>query len=245
MAYSGHKTAIFSTDYGFIALNGPVKLQILEYLKTGPKSFDELVRCTGKAKSTISVHLNDLNSCNLVEEEIDPNDRRKKIYSLKSHYMACSQEPIVKHYQNILQKVASPPEDEYDFLKSVFQAIRFGFEAHGINHGPIMKKIGSDIGKSISGNFLASDPKSLIREMGEFWKIHKMGTLSLVDTDPLMVVVYDCFDCKSLPSVGKTLCTFEEGLLEGILFEKLGLRYTVKEIECYGTGHTHCLFLIE
>ena len=92
MARSGNHTALFSTDHGFIALDGPVKLKILDFLKIGSRSFDEIVKHTGKAKSTISVHINDLKLCDLIKEHIDANDKRKKIYNLNSQYMACSQE---------------------------------------------------------------------------------------------------------------------------------------------------------
>ena len=245
MARSGNHTALFSTDHGFIALDGPVKLKILDFLKIGSRSFDEIVKHTGKAKSTISVHINDLKLCDLLEEHIDINDKRKKMYNLNSQYIACSQEPVIKHYNNILQRVASSSDDEYSFLKSIFHAIRFGFEAHGINHEPIMKKIGTDIGASISINFKSTDLDGVLKDISRFWKTHHMGDVSVISMDPLTVIVYDCFDCKSMPVVGKTLCSFDEGLLEGIIYGKLGLNCTFKETECFGNGYEHCLFVMQ
>lgn len=245
MTQAGNHTALFSTDHGFIALNGPVKLKILDFLKTGSRSFDEIVKYTGKAKSTISVHINDLKSCDLLEEHIDANDKRKKTYNLNSQYMACSQEPIIKHYNNILQRVASSDNSEYSFLKSIFHAMRFGFEAHGINHEPIMKKIGGDIGESLSVNFQSTDLDGVLKDIANFWDTHNMGDVAIIDTDPLSVIVHDCFDCKSMPVIGKTLCSFDEGLLEGILYGKLGLNCTIKETECYGNGYDHCLFVMQ
>lgn len=245
MARDGNHTALFSTDNGFIALNGPVKLEILDILKTGSKSFDEIVKHTGKAKSTISVHISDLKSCDLLEEHIDPNDKRKKIYHLNSYYMACSQEPIVNHYKDILQTVSLIGNDEYSFLKSIFHAIRFGFEAYGINHEPIMKKIGSDIGESLSSNFQSTDLDGVLLDITNFWDQHDMGNVSVIDTEPLAVIVHNCFDCKSMPVVGKTLCSFDEGLLEGIIFGTLGLNCTIKETECFGNGYQHCLFVMQ
>ena len=245
MARDGDHTALFSTDHGFIALNGPVKLKILDFLKIGSRSFDEIVKHTGKAKSTISVHITDLKSCDLLEEHIDANDKRKKTYSLNSQYMACSQKPIIKHYNNILENVSLSCDDEFKFLKSIFHAMRFGFEAHGINHEPIMKKIGADIGESISINFKSTDLNGVLEDIAIFWDTNNLGDVSIIDTNPLSVVVHNCFDCKSMPVVGKTLCSFDEGLLEGIIFGKLGLNCTIKETECFGNGYNHCLFVMQ
>jgi predicted hydrocarbon binding protein/DNA-binding transcriptional ArsR family regulator len=245
MVKSDDHTALFSTNHGFIALNSPVKLKILELLNTGSKSFDEVVRYTGKAKSTISVHLNDLKSYDLVDENIGSKDKRKKTYFLNTRCMACSQKPIPNNYDNVLQKVASSTEDQYDFLQSIFQAVKFGFEAHGINHRPIIKKIGTDVGTCISTNFGSSDMDGVLDDIMVFWKSHKLGYVSIVDTEPLTIIVDECFVCKSMPTVGKTLCSFEEGLFEGIFSGKLGLECKIKEMECYGTGHDHCLFVMQ
>lgn len=67
MAKPESKTESFYTEKGLIAVGSPVKLQILNVLREKPKSFDEIVKYTTKAKSTISVHLNNLRSCELSE----------------------------------------------------------------------------------------------------------------------------------------------------------------------------------
>ena len=69
---------IYSTEKGIVALDSPVKLKILEMLRKGAVSFDDLVEQSGKAKSTISVHLNDLEKQNLIKEKSSPEDKRRK-----------------------------------------------------------------------------------------------------------------------------------------------------------------------
>jgi hypothetical protein len=86
----GNRTTLFSNGNGFIALNAPVKIKILELLESGPKSFDEIVRHTDKAKSTISVHLNDLRKSELLKETVDNYDKRKKVYYLNCQVIASS-----------------------------------------------------------------------------------------------------------------------------------------------------------
>ncbi len=219
---NGDNTAIFSTDIGLIALNGSVKIKILELLKDGFKSFDEIVQYTGKAKSTISVHLNDLKSQNLIEEETDPTDKRKRVYFLKCQYVACSQKPGIVHYNEILELIGSPSLGSYGCLKCLFHAIQYGFHAHGVNCDPIMRKIGNDVGASISRNFLSTEIDDVLDEMIFFWEEHDIGSFSILSKSPVKLAVHNFFDCRTLPIKEKTLCSFAQGVFEGVFREKMG-----------------------
>ncbi|HSO25778.1 MAG TPA: transcriptional regulator, partial [Methanobacteriaceae archaeon] len=48
---------IFSTPKGLNVVKSPVKSIILSALRENELSFDEIVKVTGKSKSTVSVHL--------------------------------------------------------------------------------------------------------------------------------------------------------------------------------------------
>jgi len=238
-------TVLFATNGGFIAINGEVKLQILEFLQAKPRSFDEIVRSTGKAKSTVSVHLNDLQKSNLLEEQVDPSDRRRKTYSLCSRYIACSREPLDFHYYQTLDRFTSSFEDEFEFLKYAFRAVRYGYEAQGINSQPLMKIIGRDIGGHISASFDFVDICDVFEEMREYWRSHRLGKMYIDDIDPLTIRIKDCFECDSLPVAGHPVCSFDEGVLEGILAKAAGMTLPFEEIECYAAGDDHCLFVTE
>jgi len=72
-----------------------------------------------------------------------------------------------------------------------------------------------------------------------------MGVMSLIDNSGSAVRIDGCYHCSKMPNVGKTLCSMDEGILEGVISNKLGVNYNVQETECYGTGHGHCTFVIE
>ncbi|MCK4798159.1 MAG: winged helix-turn-helix transcriptional regulator, partial [Spirochaetes bacterium] len=99
-------TTIFATKEGIVALDSPVKLQLLDILKEGTTSFEELVNQTGKAKSTISVHLNDLEKLNLIENKPSPSDKRKKFFVFNSQYVAHSQKPMWENYETHMNNFA-------------------------------------------------------------------------------------------------------------------------------------------
>ncbi len=238
------KTEFFYTEKGLIAVGSPVKLQILNLLREKPKSFDEIVKYTAKAKSTISVHLNNLRESELVEENYDPEDRRRKIYSLNSCYMGCSKEPFIEHYKCLLEKVAENGNDKFYFTETVFHALHFGFEAYGIDNAPVVKMIGTDIGKYLAPLFETEIFEEVLIEIARFMEFHGDCRVSVLLKDTPALQVEDNFKARSMPVIGKPFCALREGLIEGILKEKLGKEFRVLETECYGTEHDHCLFEI-
>ncbi len=240
-----NKTEFFYTESGLVAVDSPVKLQILNLLREDSRSFDEIVKYTAKAKSTISVHLNNLRTTELVEEMADPADRRRKIYSLTSHYMGCSQKPVHEHYNSLLEKVGrNGKKDRFSFMESVYHALRFGFEAYGIDNVPIVKKIGCDIGVHLSSAFESETLEGLLEEIGYFLESGGNGRLSMLKTEPLSLLIEDPFKAESMPVIGKPFCALSEGFIEGVLCGKLGREFQVQEKECYGAGHGHCMFEI-
>lgn len=245
MSSSNNQTIIFSTEDGMVALDSPVKLKILGFIGSQYRSFDEIVSDCLKAKSTISVHLKDLIEQNLIQEHKDSNDKRKKIFSLNTQFIAYSQTPIQNSYDLILDKLITSVDNELDFFKTMCHTVRYGLEAYGVNPKPVIKMIGNDIGKKMSKLFVSDSLDDLLQEMADFWKSHNLGIVEVAGHDPLTMSIYECYDCSDMPDVGRTLCALDEGLLEGIFDAGLNMTTRVKEIECFGTGYDHCKFIIE
>ncbi|MDL5501737.1 MAG: hypothetical protein QSU88_00820, partial [Candidatus Methanoperedens sp.] len=82
-------------------------------------------------------------------------------------------------------------------------------------------------------------------ELSVFWAEHELGEMNLLKSEQTGISVTGCYNCGKMPAVGKTSCTMEEGIMEGVLSSKLKSAFKVKEIECYGTGHDNCKFIIE
>lgn len=238
-------TMIFSTETGIIALDSPVKLKILELLREGTCSFDDLVEQSGKAKSTISVHLDDLEKLKLIQEKSYPEDKRKKYFFMNSICVACSEMPMMKSYQKNLDQFDISEMNGDSVLMHLFQTVRYGMEAYGFNPKPILKRLGRDIGTRIGPEFKSENEAELLQELGTFWRSHKLGEIKVTRSSNPSIIVTDCYHCSRMPDVGKTLCSMDEGILEGIFSSRLDLDYTIKEIECFGTGFQHCKFVFE
>lgn len=242
---TGRTTAILSTDRGMVALDSPVKLKILELLANGITSFDELVEKSRKAKSTISVHLHDLEELNLIQEKTFPNDRRKKYFVLNALYLAYSESPLRNHYDAHLENIAASVLDGDSFKETLFQSLRYGMEAYGIDPKPILKKLGTDIGARIGQGFKSRDMEGIFNELSFFWEHHKLGDMTVIKGSIPSILVNNCHHCGKMPNVGKTLCSMDEGIIEGIFSSTLDYDCSIKETECCGTGYRHCRFMVQ
>jgi predicted hydrocarbon binding protein/DNA-binding HxlR family transcriptional regulator len=238
-------TAILSTDNGIVALNSTVKLKILELLANGNTSFDELVEKSKKAKSTISVHLHDLEELNLINEKTFPDDKRKKYFVLNSLYLAYSETPLRDMYRRHLDEVAASILNGDSLKEKLFCSFRFGMEAYGIDPKPILKKMGNDLGTKIGQGFKSKNYEDILDEISCFWENHKLGNMTVIEGRKPALLVNNCHHCSKMPDVGKTLCSMDEGIIEGVFSSRLNLDYNVRETECHGTGYHHCKFVVE
>jgi predicted hydrocarbon binding protein/sugar-specific transcriptional regulator TrmB len=148
-------------------------------------------------------------------------------------------------YEKLLKLVNHIGENQLRFgteLKSIFHALDF----LGINLREQFKGIGRQIGMDVAHSFKAKTQAPLMKEVTEYWSTHGLGRMSLTQENGAMTIIVDeCLECKDSPNVGDTLCTLDEGLIEGILEAKLKVDADVHEVECYGTGHDHCKFIVK
>ena len=60
------------------------------------------------------------------------------------------------------------------------------------------------------------------------------------------VDVYECVTCAGMKTVGRTLCSFEGGMIAGVVETITGKRTRAREVTCIGgLGHDSCGFDIE
>ena len=68
---------LFATPEGVLAIKSPVRVKILSMLRNGDLSFDEIVKLSGRAKSTVSSHLKAMSRDGIINSRVDPEDARK------------------------------------------------------------------------------------------------------------------------------------------------------------------------
>lgn len=59
-----------------------------------------------------------------------------------------------------------------------------------------------------------------------------------------VVTVAEDLDCSGIPICSEQICVYDEGFIAGLLLEYSGTDYTVKEVDCWGSGERICRFTV-
>lgn len=238
---------IFSTKSGVNIIQSPIKAQILSILKEGGMSGSQIVASTHRSKSTISAHLQDLEDAGIIDWVIDPEDRRKKIYYIKSRYLGdvSPEEEVKDKIDNALKESILDSDDPLKFFRFMFRAIRVSLMDEGINIDPILRNAGFKVGKLFYEKLETSDIEKFIENIAIFWETNQLGRIKVQSTDPIIIKAYDCFECEDLPQLGRPACAFDSGLLEALFSRYFQEHVAVEEVKCYAQGDDFCQFMVK
>ncbi len=234
---------VFSTSSGLKQITNPVRQKILGELSKAELSLTDIANLTGKAQSTLSVHLDKMLKEGLVGSRDDPTDNRRKIFFLLSHPVGKSKMPNDKLREEMRQTVLSSIGDPGTFYKGLLRAMIIGMESVGLGIDSTMRMIGAEIGKALAKKISSDDTEGVISEVQEFYEIHNMGEVCVYTFLPLTIIIRD--DYETTMEAGEALCKFNEGLFRSILQEKTGKDLRITESECFGTANNYCKFVIE
>jgi predicted hydrocarbon binding protein len=238
--------ALFSTEGGVRTVGGMIQMRILAMLKEEDLSFDQIVARSGRAKSTVSVHLKGLVEGGVLTVRTDPVDRRKKIFSLASRHLGdlssgdLHRSDLSTYLMGYAGTDAPPP----DFFRLLFQTLRVTLLADGINIDPLLFSTGLHVGEAIAPTVAGPDLATLLGNLTRFWEKHRLGRVEVISLDPITLYVYDCFECGDLPNIGRPACAFDAGLLSAVFSDYYHRTITAQETACYAMGDDHCCFVV-
>ncbi|MEN6329103.1 MAG: V4R domain-containing protein, partial [Methanobacteriaceae archaeon] len=237
---------IFSTSHGLQVINSPLRVKILSMLRENDLSFDEIVKFSGRAKSTVSGHLKELSQEGIIGSRPHPTDARKKIFFIKSGYVSKLQrqnvEEDLKEHINRYIKAENNP---FEFFRLIFHTIRVSLMNQGVNIDPILHDAGLSVGEVLYDQLHSSTEEHFLQNIARFWETHNLGCVEVKGMDPLIINVKDCFECSGLPQLNRPACTFDTGILEALFSRHFEEKIKVQEVECHAMGSGFCSFVIE
>lgn len=93
----------------------------------------------------------------------------------------------------------------------------------------------------------SADLDEFVRKLQTTLKDLGIGVLRVEEADlaagKLVLTVSEDLDCSGLPELNYEICTYDEGFIAALLESFSGIRFNVKEIDCWCTGDRTCRFL--
>jgi len=91
-----------------------------------------------------------------------------------------------------------------------------------------------------------TDFNDLVKKLQHLLEELNVGILRIEEADlenlKFTMTVSEDLDCSGLPLHEDAICTFDEGLIAGIFETFTGVRFHVKEVDCWCTGDRTCRF---
>jgi len=240
---------LFSTKAGVMAVDSPIKIRILELATEGPVAFDQIVEQTQKAKSTISVHLRDLEQAGLIISSPDPRDSRKRTITLASDAIGRLTNSdrdvrVPAQFHGAGRNEPFSDDDIVSFFRYCVLTFRTQAMVMGINIDPVLGRTGEQVGRVLAPRVAGKTIADMVTKMDAFWQAHGLGRITLTGTDPLTLEVNGCFECEDLPVTGHSACVFDIGVFTAIFSHHLKCPVTVFEDHCYSSGDDRCIFVV-
>jgi len=66
-----------------------------------------------------------------------------------------------------------------------------------------------------------------------------------MDNMHFLLTVAEDLDCSGLPITNESICTYDEGFINGLFLEHTGQEFEVKEIDCWCSGDRVCRFEVK
>ncbi|NYB51017.1 MAG: ArsR family transcriptional regulator [Methanobacteriaceae archaeon] len=237
---------LFATPGGVKAIKSPVRVKILSVLREGDLSFDEIVKLSGRAKSTVSSHLKAMTRDGIINARLDPKDARKKIFFIQSEYIGkLHQQQLQEDISSYIQRYIASENDPFEFFRLIFHTLRISLLTQGVDIDPILHEAGLKVGEALYEKVKDPDMEKFLTNISSFWETHSLGRIEVKNLNPLTISVEDCFECSGLPYLGRPACAFDSGILESLFSLYHEEEAKVSETECYALGDSACRFVIE
>jgi hypothetical protein len=223
----------FSTPKRMVAVSSPVKVIILNLVKRGPVPLETIVKRTGKANSTITTHIRDLEEAGLIRSHPDPHDLRRRIIVTASNEIGrlTTEGRDIQSYrpeQNDMTKFFTR-DDAIFFFRLFLNIFRNEAMSLRINIDPVQRQTGIKIGELLAPMVGDKTIEGVVRNLDDFWQAYDLGRITLHETSPLSIKVRDCFECRSPPITGHKACYFQTVLFTSVFSNHLNYPVSVVE----------------
>jgi hypothetical protein len=226
-----------------VQVSNKVRKRILSELFKQNLSLTELAKITGKAQSTLSVHLDRMVDEGLVNYVSDPNDNRRKIYSLTSMLLASSKnlDPAATEMSvSVLKEVVEDPSAMHLVL---LRSLMLAADGMGLYVGPLIRTLGVNLANAVKDVYNFTKVEDLMNKVKTLYESIGFGEVSIYTFLPLTIIVKDKFEMTRASAEVSGL--FAQGFFLTSLKNITGKDYVMTDHEIFGAGNNYYKMVIE
>ncbi|MFH0879865.1 MAG: V4R domain-containing protein [Lentisphaerota bacterium] len=107
---------------------------------------------------------------------------------------------------------------------------------------------GFNAGRAIYENMLGhpAEFNEFAQKLRELLEAFSVGLLNFEEADletmSFKLTISEDLDCSGVPEQKESICTFDEGFIAALLESFTGVKFIVKEVDCWCTGNNTCRF---
>lgn len=234
---------LYYTKNGLVQVSNEVRRRILHELVDKNLSLTDLSRITGKAQSTLSVHLDKMVAENLISAHDDPDDSRRKIYSLVSVMLAHSKTPSENALSIAMDALSEDVDDPVKIRNGLARFLFLGFDAMGLSVEPMALMLGSVHAMALGGSLTGDTLEDTISAARDYYKSMGFGEASVFSLNPLTIIIKDhmSFTADSVMSLGY----YAAGFFAKVLEDATHKQYELKSSEVFGSDSNYFRFVLE
>ncbi len=234
---------LYYTKTGLVQVSNDVRRRILHELEARNLSLTDLSKIMGKAQSTLSVHLDKMVAESLIAVHDDPDDNRRKVYSLVSVMLACSKQPSDEAMNMAMKVLADVAGDPEAMRNAMVRFIMLGFDGMGLSVGPMASILGSIHAMALGGALSGKSVEETVSNARDYYKKMGLGEASVFSLTPLSIIIKD--DLPFTEDSAKSLGQYAIGFFSRILEDSTGRPHVLVSSEVFGTECNYFRFTLE
>lgn len=234
---------LYYTRNGLVQISGEIRRSILAELHKGDMTLTDLSRSIGKAQSTLSVHLDRMVEDGLIAVKDDPNDSRRKVYSIVSVMLANSKESSEESMHNAMSMLSKVVHDPEQVSKALPRFIFMGFDGLGLSFGPMAKLLGAIHAVALDGSLTGETIEDTVSNARSYFGKIGLGEVTIFSLKPMTIIIKD--DEPFTEGIAQTIGGYAIGFFCKILEDATGNQYDVVSSEIFGSESNYFKFTVE
>lgn len=234
---------LYYTSKGLVQVSNDVRRRILHELESRNLSLTDLSKITGKAQSTLSVHLDKMVDEDLIAVHEDPDDSRRKVYSLVSVMLAYSKPPSDEAMTIAMKVLSEVADDPVATRNALARFVFLGFDGMGLSVEPMATILGSIHAMALGGSLTGASVEDTVASARDYYKRMGFGDASVYSLNPLSITIQDGMSFTA--DCAKSLGNYAIGFFSKVLEDATGKTYVVTSSEVFGMDGNYFRFTLE